>query len=117
MSDTKQKLKEMAQLSLLANRISETQELNLKNFPFVFFESVSGVRIDYDLSHTVNEEAKELCHASHVTYKLELDEKYNTQFLDKRFSAIETSVRTLFWKDIKVMVYFNDKLVYESKDV
>lgn len=117
MSNTKQKLKEMAQLSLLANRISEVQEKNLKNFPFVFFESITLASISYDLGHGVNEETKQLNHNSHVIYDLELDESHNTQFLDKRFAALESSVRAVFWKDVKVKVLFNGKSVFESKDV
>ena len=117
MSDTKQKLKELAQLSLLANRISETQEKNMKNYPFVYFEKVTLASITYDLGHGVNEETKQLNHNSFITYRLELDEKENEPFLDKRFMALEASLRAVFWSDIKVTVYFNDKLVYESKDV
>lgn len=117
MSDTRQKLKEMAQLSLLANRISETQEKNLKLWPFAFFEGVKVVRINYDLGHGVNEESKEVHHRSFVGYYLTLDEKANEPFLDKRFKTLEESVRALFWKDIVIKVHFNNKLVYESKDV
>lgn len=117
MSDTKQKLKEMAQLSLLANRISEIQERNMKNYPFVFFENVTLASIDYDLGHGFNEEAKQLQHNSYVTYNLELNEEENAPFLDKRFAALESSIRAIFWKDIKVKVLFNKKQVFESKDV
>ena len=63
MSDSlKKHLKELAQLSMLANRISEIQEKNLKLFPFVFFEGLKEVTIDYDLGHGVNEGTKEINH-------------------------------------------------------
>lgn len=117
MSDTAQKLKELAQLSLLANRISEIQEKNLKNFPFVFFESVTLASISYDLGHGIDEEKKQINHNSYVTYDLELDEAHNQKFLDKRFAALEASVRAVFWKDVRVTVLFNKKPVFESKDV
>lgn len=117
MSDIKQKLKELAQLSVLANRISEVQEKNLKNYPFVFFESVDAVRIDYDLGHGVDEATKQVNHRSRVTYYLQLIEELNTPALDKRFKALEASVRYIFWKDVIVEVYFNGKLVYGSQDV
>ena len=111
MSDTAKRLKEMAQLSLLANRISEIQEKNLKSFPFIFFNGVKSVKIDYDLSKplTVKDST-----GQHVTYLLELEEKENDH-LEKRFEAIENSTRMLFWSDLKVRVFFKDKLVYESK--
>lgn len=117
MSDIKKKLQEMAQLTLLSNRISEVQELNLKKFPFVFFEKVQEAQIDYDLGHGANKASQEVNHKSLVTYHLSIDKEANKNFLDKRFSALESSVRNLFWKDIKVSVYFNGQLVYESKDV
>lgn len=110
----------MAQLSLLANRISEIQERNLKYFPFVYFEKVDGVKIDYDLGHGINEETKEVNHNSFVAYFLTLSEEANSgkDFqIEKRFKALEVSIRELFWNDIKIQVYFNNKLVYESKDV
>lgn len=121
MSDGLRKhLKELAQLSLLANRISEIQEKNLKMFPFVFFEELKEVRIDYDLGHGVNENTKEVYHKSHVSYYLTVEEKTNNDInsnINKRFLALESSVRTLFWKDIIIKIYINDKLAYESKDV
>jgi len=117
LSDTKKKLQEMAQLSLLANRISEVQEKNMKSYPFVFFEQVGLASIDYDLGHGFNEKAKQLEHNSYITYDLELNEAANAKNLDKRFAALEAALRAVFWKDIKVKVLFNRKQVFESKDV
>lgn len=116
MSDIKRKLQEMAQLTLLSNRISEIQENNLKKFPFVFFEKVGEAQIEYDLGHGTNETAREINHKSSVTYHLMLDKQSNDNFLNKRFAALENGVRSLFWKDVKVSVYFNGQLMYESKD-
>lgn len=115
LSDLRKNLKEMAQLTLLSNKISEIQWKNMKMFPFVFFEKVTEVRIDYDLGHGIDEKSKEVRHKSYVTYYLTLDEKTNENALDKRFLALETSIRELFWKDVRVLVYFNDKVVFASK--
>ena len=121
MSDSLRKhLKELAQLSLLANRISEIQEKNLKMFPFVFFENLKEVKIDYDLGHGMNESTKQVHHKSSVSYYLTIEQITNNDInnnIDKRFLALEASVRNLFWKDILVKVFINDKLAYESKDV
>jgi hypothetical protein len=116
LSDTQQKLKEMAQLSVFANRISEVQEKNLKHFPFVFFEKVQEASIDYDLGHSVDEEKKEIHHKSFVTYYLTLDPNpaINTN-IAKRILALEVSVRKLFWSDIKLELHINGKKIYESK--
>lgn len=107
----------MAQLSILANRISEVQEKNLKMYPFCFFDDVSVVRIEYDLGHGVDENSKEVHHKSLVAYHLTLDETVNERLLEKRLKTLEISIRAILWQDIMVKVFFNGKLVYESKDV
>lgn len=116
----------MAKLTMLSNRISEIQEKNLKMYPFVFFEAVSGVIVNYDLSNSLDMESEtnkgEIKYGfnepkdSHlrVSYYLKLDTKLNANE-EKRFMAIENAVRSLFWKQVKVEVYFNEKLVYKSK--
>jgi hypothetical protein len=103
----------MAQLSMLSNRISEIQEKNLKHYPFVFFNDVKSVKIEYNLSRWDNEQSNGL--ERHVTYSLELDET-NQAHLDKRFFCIEEATRVLFWSDLKVRVVINGKLAYESKE-
>lgn len=118
----------MAKLSLLSNKINEIQVRNLKMYPLVFFENVESAAVDYDFSNTGNidfetdPENLEVKYniskpeRSHfrVTYKVALNEEGNDH-LDKRFDAITKAVRSLFWKDTKIQVYFNDKLVFESE--
>lgn len=114
-SAIRNRLKEMAQLSVLSNRISEIQEQNLKHYPFVFFNDVETVRIEFDLSK-VDDEGKMNHGDHHITYHLDLNEESNKNMLDKRFFCITEAIRVLFWNDLKVRVYFNGKLAYESKD-
>ena len=107
---TLEKLREMAQLTAMSGRINEVQEKNLKNFPMVFFDGVSEAKIDYDLSPiTTNEEGTGIIYlGAHVKYSLTLNENENKD-LNKRFKALESSVRTLFWSDLKVELYLNGK--------
>ena len=113
MSDTKQQLREMAQLAILSGRISEVHEKNLKMYPFIFFEGVDTCTIDYDLSR----EGESLKHW--IAYHLTLDMEANKGIsMDKRFSAIEQAIRTLLWNDIEVQVHLNGKkFEREAKDV
>jgi hypothetical protein len=130
---TPEKLRDMAKLVHLSNRISAFHEKNLKSYPYVFFENVKSARIEYDFSHhpsdtgpkeapkTPDEFYKEIGKAamnmtsnSFVAYHLELDEEPNQPHLAKRFEALQNSIRSLFWKDVIVKVYFNEKIVYES---
>ena len=119
-------VREMAKLSVLTDKISDVQAKNLKMFPFVFFESVTKAEIEYNLSNDdtfVNDDENNDIKVSKiktkhmkVSYFLTLDEKLNRAHeLGYRFRSIEASVRNMFWKQIKVEVYFNGKLAYKSK--
>lgn len=113
--DIKQRLREMAQLSVLSNRISEIQEKNLKSYPFIFFNDVKSAKIEYDLSKV--DDNGNINHGDHhVTYQLDLKEESNKENLDKRFSGIEAATRMLFWNDLKVRVIINGRQAYESKN-
>jgi hypothetical protein len=113
----------MAALTLTSNRISEVHEKSMKNYPFIYFDGVSSVRIDYDLSHQSDVEVDKLNNVRvnsplrhcFVAYYLTLDERQLDENLKQRFAALETSTRTLFWKDLPVKIYFNERLVYESR--
>ena len=120
---TPELLSEMARLTALSGRISDVQARNLQMFPLVFFNDVKEVRIDYDLSHKSDvledTDGKLIINAptrnNYVAYYLELDETKNTELLDQRYFALERSVRTLFWTDISVEIFFNGKIMYKSK--
>lgn len=114
------RLREMAQLSVLSRRISEIQIKNLQHYPFVFFNNVKSVKIDYDLEYIERDETsptkeKPVLFHSLVKYDLELDESKNQENLNKRIFCLEEAVRILFWKDMKLQVALNGKMIYRSK--
>lgn len=127
MSKALETLREMAKLTVLSNRLNDIQVKNLQSFPFVFFMDVNQVEISYDLTNSMDvttEEDKEEVEikydivaegkAQHITYKLAIpDMTFNDQ-LPKRLKALEGSVRNIFWNDLKVHIYINDKLEFES---
>lgn len=106
MSDQKAILTELAQLTMLTGRISDIHYKNMRNFPFVFFNGVKKVEIEYDIA--TNKEDR-----SSVTYKIDLDLATN-DFMDKRFQALENSIRTLFWKEVVIEVLLNGEEKYKS---
>lgn len=112
---TEAEIREMAKLTLLSNRINEIQEKNLKMFPMVFFNGVKSINIEYDLSNVKTDEDRAPLHANYVTYKLTLDETQDNGKLDMRFAYLEHAVRSWFWNDLTVTVYFNDRRVCESQ--
>jgi hypothetical protein len=122
---TPELLSEMARLTALSGRISDVQIKNLQMFPLVFFEAVQELKIDYDLSHKSDvledTDGKLIINVptrnNYVAYYLTLDETKNTEDLDKRYMALEKSVRALFWTDLAIEVYFNGKIMYKSVKV
>ena len=109
-------LKEMARLTVLSGRISDVQEKNLKLFPLIFFDGIKEVKIEYDLMPKKTVDDSPTYSNSLVSYYLTLDEVEN-QNLNKRYFALEKSVRSLFWSDVVVEVYFNDEIKYKSKRI
>ncbi len=122
--DIKEQVKGMAALVISSNRLSEFHEKNLKMYPFIFFERIDNVKIDYDLSvrHDVdidsksNITVKKPLHHCFIAYHLTLNEDANKSNLQRRFETLENSVKTLLWKELIVEIYFNDKIVYKSKN-
>ena len=113
MSNTADILKEMKNLTLLSGKISSVQVENLKLFPFIFFDKVESIKIDYDFKKNDPQNFK-----PKVKYYLEIKDLQDISEiaeLTKRCSALESSVRTLFWSNTEVMIYIQDKLVFESK--
>jgi len=128
------KVREAAKLVHLSNRISQMHEKNMKLYPYVFFEDVESVKIDYDLSNRIADDTpadtpkkpddyyKDIVRAAKrkancfVSYDLKLKEESNTH-LNKRFEAIEKAIRDLFWSDVSVEIYFNGDIKFKSKKV
>lgn len=127
--DTEQAIRDMAKLSMIENKVNDVQLTNLKMYPLVFFNGVRSASIDYDFyadkpAVEFEEDKKNLeikykfnkpktnCK---VAYRLDIDETVDNSHLEKRFQAIEQAVRNLFWKNTSVKVFFNDKMVFESK--
>lgn len=111
-ASVKQKLRDMAKLSVLSNRMSEIQEKNLKCYPFIFFDGVKSVKLTFDLSK-VDDDGRINHGDHHVTYDLETSQEQNS--MDIRLAHLEKAVRTLFWNDLKVRVFVNGEKVFESK--
>lgn len=121
-NDIKETVKDMAKLVLVSGKLSDVHVKNMQMYPLIFFNAVKEAKIEYDLSHKADAlvdkhndlTIKTPYRNNVVTYYLSLDEKSQDN-LDKRFSALEASIRTLFWNDIAIEVFFNDRIVYKSR--
>lgn len=114
-------VKDMAKLVLVSGKISETQIKNMKMFPLIYFDGAKEVKIEYDLSHKadalVDKDSNLTINAPHrnnfVAYYLTGD--IGIDNIEKRYAALEASIRTLFWSDVTVEVFINEKISYKSK--
>lgn len=114
-TELENQVREMAQLTLLSNKINPIQEKNLKMYPMVYFNGVKKVTIKYDLSSRKSETDAPAQNMSFVVYDLEIDESQDNSKLDLRFEHLERAVRNLFWNDIRIRLRFNGKLAKESE--
>lgn len=122
--DIRKTIKEMAALAITSNRLSEIHEKNLKFYPFIFFNGIQNVKIEYDLSYKSNVELdiknnitiKSPNKKFYINYYLSIDDSSNDN-LEKRFAALENAAKSLFWNDLFVSIFINDVKMYESKNV
>jgi len=94
-------LEDLTKLGMFFGRISEVHLTNLKSFPWIFFNDLSEVKLDYNFA------------SSKVSYDLSIGNENDN--LDKRFKALESSVRQLFWKEVQVKISINNKKVYPNE--
>jgi hypothetical protein len=127
-------IRDMAKLSILENKLNDIQVKNLRMFPLIFFNGVSEAKIDYDLSVSKPSVDYEIenktdpdkigikynfdrpTSKSMIEYNLTIDETQENDYLENRFLALEKAVRSLFWKEVKIVVLFNGKKVHESNE-
>jgi hypothetical protein len=127
--EIKDTIKKMAQFSISTNQINEIQEKNLKMYPFIFFNGVKSVKIEYDLTnhskvdYDTNPKTMEIVYKFDkpitenfkIKYDLTIDESQDNTNIEKRFEILEKSIYNLFWNGIPIEVSFNGNNVYKSK--
>lgn len=107
-------IKEMAHMTIFFNRISSLQAKNLQQYPFVFFNGLNHADIEYDFE-SINQGESPTVGASYVHYSLYLDIFAENENIEYRCQSLERAVRELFWKEVSVEIYINEKLAYKSK--
>lgn len=97
---------DLTKLMLFFGRIPEPYIQKLKEFPFQFFNGISEFVLNHDIA--TKKEEKSL-----ITYDLTLKEENDN--LDKRYQALLSAVRLLFWKEMQLKVIINGQEVYSSE--
>jgi len=95
-------LKDMKKAAVMSGRLSELHVKNIQMYPFVFFDNVTHVDIDYNID--MSQESSQ----SYMNFSLKMKKKpKNILNLDKRMQALRSSIETLLWSGIKISVSIN----------
>lgn len=97
---------DLTKLGLFFGRISEVHLKNMKSFPLVFFNDVSDFLMDYDIATSKTE-------ASFIRYNLNISKENDK--LEIRCKHLESAIRSLFWKEVRLELLINGKEVYKSE--
>lgn len=100
---------ELTKLALFLGRIPETHIKSLEAFPFIYFNGVTEVKLDYSVE-TSNKAAPTL-----FSYSLLFSDDASNNHMHKRYKALEQAVRDLFWKEALIEIKISDVGVYKSE--
>jgi len=106
MSNLEAKVRELAKLSILSDRISDFHKQNMETFPRIYFNGFKEASIDYDLKRG---------NKNYVNYRIQLKEGSENPSLEKRLEALDKSIKNLFWKEVSVSVELDGKRVFSSE--
>jgi len=103
------KTKEEAQLDehrnslMISGNISDFQLENLKQWPFVAFDDVDSVKIEYDFKKMNNDDVEEVC-AGEITFDLSFKKTLtlSKEEINKRIAFLTVWTKFLFWQDTEV---------------
>lgn len=105
MSDTA-KPGDLTKLMMFFGRIPETHIKALQSYPWIFFNDLKEVKLDYNIATKKEEQ-------SLISYDLYIDKE--NDHMPKRYEALERAVRDLFWKEVKTQIKINGEEVYRSE--
>lgn len=99
-------IQDLTKMALFSGRLSEVHLENLRRFPFIFFNGLKQAKLEHDI-HTTKE------FPSTISYDLTIEGE-NDQ-LEKRYSALESAVRSIFWKEMVVKISIDNVEVFKSE--
>lgn len=109
MDNTREIIEDMKNITMLTGEISSVHLVNLKKWPHIVFNNITGLEIKYDLTKDRTKETGE----GFVEFYVEIENEEIEDF-DKRCSFLAMWVRDMFWSEIRVSVFFNGKEKYKD---
>lgn len=109
-SDLLQKPKDINQehkyITQLTGKLSDYQLTNMKTWPFVVFDNLEKVTIEYNFEkETIDETTKEktvVLYAGFVTYDFIFKTEVKEEQKEKALQALTVWTKFMFWKDTEV---------------
>lgn len=99
----KEILDDMRRLTILTGEISTVHEKSLKNWPYVLFDGLVDMKIEYDLTKDYTKEVGE----GFINFFIALED-IEVELFKERCETLSSWVRDMFWKEIKVGVIINN---------
>ena len=111
MKNTQEILEDMRKITMLTGEISKIHQENLKTWPYVIFNEINSVEIKYDLTKDYTKEVGE----GYIEFRMESGSDQDS--IDTRCNALAAWVRNMFWNEIKIIIYNNNKKIYENSSL
>jgi hypothetical protein len=108
LSDETPSIQDLTKLTLFLGRVSSVHLVNLKSYAWIFFNDVKEVSLEYSVE-TIDRTKPTI-----FSYDLTLDLTTNDQ-LEKRYEALQSAVRKLFWKEARIEIKINGQEAYKSE--
>lgn len=100
-------LEDMRKITILTGTISKIHEQSLSKWPYIVFDEIGSLEVDYDLGN------KDRNGANFVNFYI-TSSKEEHEDANKRCETLTSWVRDMFWKDIDVNVFINEKNIYSN---
>ena len=115
---TKEIIDDMRKITMLTGEISSVHVQNLKTWPFVVFDDIVSVEIDYDLTKANTLETGEgVVIFNTMSKEMEKEDLLGQINFEKRCNMLASYVRNMFWKEIKIEVLFNSEQVFSDSSL
>lgn len=102
-------LEDMRKITMLTGEISSVHQKSLMKWPYIVFDNVESVEINYDLSKSTFETQNQNLVEFHV-----FTSDQNIQDLDKKCETLNMWVKDMFWNETHTKVYINKSIVYPA---
>lgn len=96
-------LEDLKKMVMLTGRLSDIHIKTLQSAPFIYFDDLGSVEIDYEITTDFSEEHR--AKNSYVNFKLNFNDRYEPDaHHQNRLLALVKTVQGLLWKEIRVEI-------------